>query len=634
MLDTVRPHNERNFPMRKTLALMTAVVVLICAQGSRGQILIKGTVMDSLSSAAISGVSVLLNGTGANTTTDAQGKFTLTNAVSVNGYAGRKVNRSIGPGYTMKIFSQCGEVVRMYKGAESVTWPGLANGIYIIEIERNGIKRVYKAVRMDAGAMSGNRVSIGDRDEKTVQRLLKSAKVAASSDTVVASKSGYNGKRQAVTLGDTNVVIKMNRMAPVLTLTGTTISWPAIPGATDYHYAISNGPRSDTGRTTTYGDLGNVTSWTPPTASGQTLYYGIEDVTHGVWSTNEVSITWPGATGGFARNNVRWSWTANLFGYNSADFYDRALTNGTYEGVIGMNMKHIREDRNLDDAHFLEAAKRNVKVLPILGSSVNDDPNALADGTRSFIGHYGRGGTFWQAGQPGAPYAGRNLEVDWIEWVNEPYVSCMGGGEAGIAAAPKYAALVKAAYQRLKGYPEGARVKIGISVDLTYYDCTAGGQGSGDWVRDMVRGADGVAGVPDFFSSGGYFDAITMHPYGGTDCVQTDRWCFFRIKEIIARIDSVDGSSNAHAKEIWFTEDGAGTNGQLANYQSQIAAMENDPVLKTLPVRGWSWHHYLDYTGWDQGLTVNGYLNTCKPAFAWVRDNLVNQTPAHTYEGQ
>ena len=391
--------------MRKTLALMTAVVVLICAQGSRGQILIKGTVMDSLSSAAISGVSVLLNGTGANTTTDAQGKFTLTNAVSVNGYAGRKVNRSIGPGYTMKIFSQCGEVVRMYKGAESVTWPGLANGIYIIEIERNGIKRVYKAVRMDAGAMSGNRVSIGDRDEKTVQRLLKSAKVAASSDTVVASKSGYNGKRQAVTLGDTNVVIKMNRMAPVLTLTGTTISWPAIPGATDYHYAISNGPRSDTGRTTTYGDLGNVTSWTPPTASGQTLYYGIEDVTHGVWSTNEVSITWPGTT------------MPKVYGVNAWSSGAWAISGGldAIKSALHPNgdriewMSYAGNGYTELDNSMVGLAQRGAYLTLVVNRGHQGDIGAIAQ-------HYGPGGAWAQANPSLASYTLRYIEIE-----NESY---------------------------------------------------------------------------------------------------------------------------------------------------------------------------------------------------------------------
>ncbi len=337
---------------------------------------------------------------------------------------------------------------------------------------------------------------------------------------------------------------------------------------------------------------------------------------------------------GFSRDKIRWSWTGNFFGYNSTDYYNRGLTSNTYEGAKGMNMKHMREDRNLTDASFLQASQRGAKVFPILGGTVNDSPASLVASTKSMVERYGRGGTFWQAGQPGAAYAGRNLEVDWIEWINEPYGSNMGGANMGLAAAPKYAALVKSAYTQTKAADWGKKVKIGVSFDLTYFDAAIGGQGTGNWIRDMAQGGGGVPGTADFYTSGGYYDALSIHPYGGTNCSQTDRWCFNRVKEIVARIDALDGTTGAHAKEIWFSEDGAGTSGQLAAYQNKIAAMENDPILKALPVTGWSWHHYRDYTGWDQGLTVNGYLDTRKPAFDWLRDNVVSRTPAHRYEGQ
>ncbi len=74
--------------------------------------------------------------------------------------------------------------------------------------------------------------------------------------------------------------------------------------------------------------------------------------------------------------------------------------------------------------------------------------------------------------------------------------------------------------------------------------------------------------------------------------------------------------------------------GPIRDYQRQVSANGERPIPQNVPVRGWSWHHYVDYGEWDQGLTVNGYLNTRKPAFDWVRDNLVNRTPPHTYEGR
>ncbi|MFI5270828.1 MAG: hypothetical protein ACHQT9_02170 [Candidatus Saccharimonadales bacterium] len=88
-----------------------------------------------------------------------------------------------------------------------------------------------------------------------------------------------------------------NNLGMMLTLSGNKISWPSQTGATSYSGAISNGPRSNTSRTTTYHSLGNVTSWTPPSDCGNTDYYGVQP-NNGPWSTNEVSITWPGCGGG------------------------------------------------------------------------------------------------------------------------------------------------------------------------------------------------------------------------------------------------------------------------------------------------------------------------------------------------
>ena len=272
-----------------------------------------------------------------------------------------------------------------------------------------------------------------------------------------------------------------------------------------------------------------------------------------------------------------------------------------------------------------------VKVFPIIGSDVMMSPSALVSQSVDMINRYGKGGTFWQTGQPGAPYANKNLEVDWIEWINEPYGYNMGGANQGLAAAPRYAALTKSAYQQFKATAQGKKVKVGVAFDLSYF---ASSGDIGNWIVDMVQGAGGVAGTPDYFTSGGYYDAITIHPYAWINCTQTNRWCFHRVKEIISRIDQQDGNSNAHKKEIWFTEDGAATADQMTIIPQQISLMQTDPVLKTLPVRGWSWHHYRDYTGWDQGWTVDGTPGTTKPVFDWFRDNIAPKTPPHNYEGQ
>ena len=111
------------------------------------------------------------------------------------------------------------------------------------------------------------------------------------------SSNGANGGQWSAS--EAAITWPAQPVAPVLTLTGTKVSWPAQSAVTAYTGAISNGPRSNTSRTTSYVSLGNVTGWTPPASCGQTLYYGVATST-GQWSSSEMSITWPacGGTGG------------------------------------------------------------------------------------------------------------------------------------------------------------------------------------------------------------------------------------------------------------------------------------------------------------------------------------------------
>jgi len=83
--------------------------------------------------------------------------------------------------------------------------------------------------------------------------------------------------------------------APLLQIRGLKISWGSQAGVTDFKAAISTAPRGSPNRTTTYEDLGHVTSWTPSATCGQTLYYGVasERSAGEQWASKEVSITWP-----------------------------------------------------------------------------------------------------------------------------------------------------------------------------------------------------------------------------------------------------------------------------------------------------------------------------------------------------
>ena len=88
----------------------------------------------------------------------------------------------------------------------------------------------------------------------------------------------------------------VQNVAPVLHVNGGVISWSADKGADTFRGAISTAPRNATGRTTTYTNLGIVTSWKPATpACGTTLYYGVasEGSAGERWTANEVAIAGP-----------------------------------------------------------------------------------------------------------------------------------------------------------------------------------------------------------------------------------------------------------------------------------------------------------------------------------------------------
>ena len=92
----------------------------------------------------------------------------------------------------------------------------------------------------------------------------------------VASEGNAGEQWTASEVSITGPKCVVQNVAPVLHVNGGVISWSADKGADTFHGAISTAPRNAAGRTTTYTNLGIVTSWTPATpACGTTLYYGV-----------------------------------------------------------------------------------------------------------------------------------------------------------------------------------------------------------------------------------------------------------------------------------------------------------------------------------------------------------------------
>ena len=195
------------------------------------------------------------------------------------------------------------------------------------------------------------------------------------------------------------------------------------------------------------------------------------------------------------------------------------------------------------DHLMLEAAERNMRVLPVLfdtpkwaGSAWNEIPSNPAEFSQyaaKVAERYGPDGTFWQAHPEIASYA-----PDYFEIWNEPYSRYFSAG--GVHPG-RYARLVEAA--ATAGREANPRAKFLLAGEQTP---------AGDKLHHYID--DMYAAVPDLNS---YFDAVAVHPYGGSSAPDRRRggWGFPRISDI--RQTFVD--HGAASKPLWITEVGWST---------------------------------------------------------------------------
>ena len=198
---------------------------------------------------------------------------------------------------------------------------------------------------------------------------------------------------------------------------------------------------------------------------------------------------------------------------------------------------------DVTDNLLIEAAKRNVHILPVLidtpswaGSAWNaipSDPSEYAEYSSKVAERYGPGGSFWQAHPDIASFA-----PEYFELWNEPYLNefSAGGIDPG-----RYARLVKAAASA--GHSSNPAAKYLLAAEQAP---------SGD--RNTF--IDGMySAVPDLNS---YFDAVAVHPYspGSSPDQLKDGWGFTE------RLDAIRAKLVAHgaqAKPLWVTEIGWST---------------------------------------------------------------------------
>lgn len=196
------------------------------------------------------------------------------------------------------------------------------------------------------------------------------------------------------------------------------------------------------------------------------------------------------------------------------------------------------------DAVVRTATEAGLMVLPIIDDSpawAAPSPGCLPSGTGPYasfvaavVSRYGTGGTFWRE-NPRLP----SRPLRWYELWNEPWTSTCNRDPA------VYARLVVAATNAGRAASPGVRFLIGGDTSYRTLDGTRS-----DWIGGMF------AAVPDL---GKYFDALSIHPYGGAPAQFTPA---IAADNQPGRLELAHAELAAHGaadKPLWVTEIGWST---------------------------------------------------------------------------
>lgn len=204
------------------LGLMLAAVAASVARTS-------GHVYSFVNHGPLAGTSVTLVGTGQTTSADADGSYEFTDGVGVSALAqGQPSGAGVRGTRVWYRLGENGGSIRMavhamdgrrlgqhnftHRDAVAATIPlhvltggAPAHGTLVVSLDMDGQTRHISLVNADASAHS--RAPEADPSAALLGRALRLATTAATVDTLVATLSGYDTVRQAVTLGDTTADI-------------------------------------------------------------------------------------------------------------------------------------------------------------------------------------------------------------------------------------------------------------------------------------------------------------------------------------------------------------------------------------------------------------------------------------------
>lgn len=397
-----------------------------------------------------------------------------------------------------------------------------------------------------------------------------------------------------------SMALTTNQQAPVLKVSGQTISWTKVGTVTSYVLATK------VDGTTKYSTVG-CCSTTPPVQAGKTVAYGLRtNVTGSAWA-QEVSITYsaptpPPPTGAF-RVGI-----AGDYGNNNSN-----LTDAADLGAKLLRKEFTSGPQAWMDSFFRQAALQGVTVLPLINSSQTPSGptahDAYAARFKDMALRFGPGGSFWAAN----PDLNASLAPVVWEITNEPYIGYLSGPyNPG-----NYAQLVRRVSEVVR--PVAAWIKLTMGVDMSFFGPTNNGAA---WIEPLY------AAVPDLNR---YFDVVAVHLYAGNadTCDPNFRWCFRRVERIKAKMDSF----GALDKRYWVTEIGINTGGADAVSEATQASYIEKYVTKAKSygyIDAMTVYRYRDYCNNSADkecfFGVKRYDGSPKPAYTTLK-NLIAANP-------
>jgi len=198
-----------------------------------------------------------------------------------------------------------------------------------------------------------------------------------------------------------------------------------------------------------------------------------------------------------------------------------------------------------EDKGLVEAVKKGIKVIPVLGDKNADVTKlpAFREYMKKYLARYGENGTLWKE-NPSV----KQIPFEYIEIWNEPnleYLTQTGGKKKDEC----YAEFLKIAYEEIKKFDPKIKV-IGLNTSGGAWNAATFIMPNGENQKGIMGFFRFIKGVHSY-GGGKYYDILGIHPYTGKKAPEK--------VDLVKTLEAIREECKTNAgeeKPIWITEVG------------------------------------------------------------------------------